>query len=1053
MSLPRNRSIRRSLLLLWFAVLFAGWSHSLAAAAATTGGITGRIQNVVTGQYLHNARVALQGTEAVAFTDESGRYRLASVPAGAVVLEVFYTGLDLQRVPVNVAPGQVAERDVALTSAARYGTDGAVQLDPFMVATSRETDNEAIAINEQRFAANIKTVVAAESLGDVMDGNVGEFLKFLPGITAEYDTESGGSVASVAVRGFPTSMAVLSTDGMEMANTGNPQGASRVFQFKEVSINNIARLEVTKVPTPSTPADSMSGSIDLVSKSAFERKSAQLRYSLSLAGIDSRLSLKKEPHTSDRRVYKVQPALSFDYTLPVTKNFGLVLTGQSQNRFIEQQRATKGYTAAGTGTGASFDRPFLSSYQMISVPRINHRNSVALKADWRATPSGVLSLNVERSRFISDRSNASIAFTTGTNGTPTPATGTALSFGDTFTEGATGRGGTTLMGLGASVVQKLDTKSARLHYRFDNGTWRVDSGFGKSNSEGGYQDTRDGRFRTLGIALANPVRMSLRDINELRPWSIHAYDNANREVDLSNLDNYRLNTAQSTPRPIIDSLTNGKLDVRRSLGFLPFPAAVQVGALERVKVRDVRRESINWTYNGPDGNAATADPPTPYRMTNYVNQPEYFGFRGVPFVSLYKAWDAFVANPALWSKTPAQIVTEEQFRINNSEWLREAVTAYYGQADFSLFRHRLKVLTGLRYEKTHAKGEGVLYDPTAVWQRNPDGSFAHTPAGARIRRPEAGAAASLEELRLTRRDRGFVADRTYDGYYPSLHLTYHVKENFLLRGAYAKTYGRPDFTNLIPNSTIDETDFDDNVPDPDQIPGRINIRNTGLKPWSANNYDLSLEYYTEQGGIFSAGVFRKDIRNFFGSVVKIATAEDLRLLDLDPRYVGWRLTTTYNLPETARVTGVEFNVRHSLRGLGLWGRQFQVFANGTKLQLHGSSQADFDSFVPESANWGVNFSRKPLTVMARWNYRGRQRRNSIAALGPDAYEYVKGRVTVDLNIDYQVRANLFVYFSGQNVFDVPEILLRYGSATPAYARRYQEMTHGVQLTLGVKGTF
>jgi iron complex outermembrane recepter protein len=306
---------------------------------------------------------------------------------------------------------------------------------------------------------------------------------------------------------------------------------------------------------------------------------------------------------------------------------------------------------------------------------------------------------------------------------------------------------------------------------------------------------------------------------------------------------------------------------------------------------------------------------------------------------------------------------------------------------------------------------------------------------------------------LTRQDRGFVAERSYHGYYPSAHLTYNLKENFLLRGAYAKTYGRPDFTNLIPNSTVDETDFDDNTPDPDQIPGRINVRNTGLKPWAADNFDLSLEYYTNQGGLFSAGVFRKDIKNFFGNVVKDATAQDLQILGLDPRYLGWRLTTTYNLPEIARVTGMEFNVRHSLHALGGWGRHFQAFANGTKLDLDGSQDAEFDSFVPESANWGINFSRKPLAAMVRWNYRGEQKRGSIPALGPDAYEYVKGRVTLDLNLDYQLRPNLFLYFNGQNILNVPEVLDRYGAETPKYARRYQEMTHGVQLTLGVKGTF
>ncbi len=1038
---------------LWhYAALFVLFAAGL-YAAVTSGSVSGRILNVSTGQYLNNARVAVKGTELVAFTDQTGSYRLAGVPAGSVVLEVFYTGLDSQQIAVTVSPGRALEQDVELTSASRYGADGTVKLDSFVVATSRETDGEAIAINEQRFAPNIKNVIAADALGDVMDGNVGEFLKFLPGITAEYDTESGGSVASVSVRGFPSSMAVLSSDGMQMSNTGNPQGSSRVFQFKEVSINNISRLEVTKVPTPSSPADSLAGSIDMVSKSAFERKSAQLRYSVSVAGIHNRLSLKKEPHTSDDKVYKVQPSFSFDYTLPVSKTFGIVLTGQSQNRYIEQQRSTRGYNAAGTNTGASISRPYLQSYQLISVPRINTRTSAGLRADWRATPSGVLSLNLERSRFISDRSAASLALTTGTNAVPTPASGMPLTYGDGFTSGATGRGGVALMGLGASVVQKLDTQAASLRYRFDDGVWRVVAAFGRSNSKGGYHDTRDGRFRTLGITMINPVRVSLADITTVRPQTIRVFDNANREVDIYDTNNYRLNTAQSTPRPIRDSLINGKLDVRRSLGFLSFPAAVQVGGLHRSQTRDVRRESINWTYNGPDGNPATPDVPTPYRTTTYVNQPEYFGFRNMPFVSVYNAWDAFQANPALFSKTAAQQVTEEQFRINNSERLEEGVSALYAQAEFGLFKNQLKVLTGVRYEKTETKGEGVRFDPAAVWLRNADGSFARNAGGARIRRPEAGAVASMEEVRLTRTDRGFQAERSYDGYYPSVHLTYHLKENILVRAAYAKTYGRPDFTNIIPNATIDESDIDGESADPSQLPGRISVRNTGLRPWTADNYDLSLEYYTDKGGLFSAGVFRKDIKDFFGDSVKLATAEDLVALDLDPRYVGWQLSTRYNLPGAAKVTGVEFNVRHSLRGLTRWGQYFQGFVNGTKLELEGDKEAEFGGFIPESANWGLSYSRKPLSVMAKWNYRGEQQRGALAGLGPDAYEFVKGRVTLDVNIDVQLRANLFLYFNGQNILDVPEIINRYGSETPAYARRYQEMTHAVQLTLGIKGTF
>ena len=1052
---PFVRCVAASLALVFSQPVGTATEAAGRSATQSAGAISGRIQNIATGQYLNNARVEVKGTDLVVFSDQTGSYRLTGVPSGPTILEVFFTGLDPLEVPVTIRPGEVAEQDVNLTSSSRYGADasGTVKLDPFVVATARETDGTAIAINEQRFAPNIKNVIAADALGDVMDGNVGEFLKFMPGMTAEYDRESGGSVASVSVRGFPTAQAVVSGDGLQMANTGNPTGSSRVFQFTQVSINNISRIEVTKVPMPSTPADSMSGSIDMISKSAFERKSAEMRYSVGLSGNARTMSLHKVPHTTDEMVYKVLPSLTFDYTLPVTKNFGLVMTGQSQNRFIEMQLATRAFNV--TAPGASISKPYLQSFQHWSLPRRNARNSVGLKADWRATRNGVLSVNLERSRFVSERSNVSIALTAGTNAVPTVTGGVPLTFGDDFTSGASGRGTVTLGSVGAGVRQQLDTEAASIRYRFDNGNWRVVAALGQSTSEGGYQDTAEGRFRALSITNRTtiPVRVTFARIDDIRPQSIQVFDSNEQPFDLNNLDNYQLNSATSQPRVIRDSLTNGKLDVRKSLPALSFPAAIQIGGLRRVQVRDVRRESTTWTYNGPDGNPATPDSPTPYRNVNYVNQNENFGFRNQPWISTFNVWKAFAANPVLFSKTPAQVAAEELYRLNNSEWLQEAVSAGYVQTELGLFHNRLKVVTGVRYEKTDAAGQGVLYDPDAVYVRNANGTFARTATGARIRRPEAGAAASLQEYAITRKERGVQASRSYDGSYPSVHLTYQIRENLLARAAYAKTYGRPDFSDIVPNTSVQETDFGSSIPDPTAIPGKITTRNTGLRPWTADNYDLSLEYYTPQGGIFSAGVFRKEIQNFFGDTVKIATAADLELLDLDPQYVGWQITSTYNVPGTARVSGVEFNIRHSLRPLGAWGRFFQAFVNGTKLQLEGGRDSNFSTFIPESANWGIDFNRRPFSVMAKWNYRGQQRLGSIAGLGAGAYDYLKSRTRLDVNVDYQLRANLFLYASGQNIFDIPETTLRFGPQTPGYARVTQVLTGGVQLTLGIKGKF
>jgi TonB-dependent receptor len=347
-----------------------------------------------------------------------------------------------------------------------------------------------------------------------------------------------------------------------------------------------------------------------------------------------------------------------------------------------------------------------------------------------------------------------------------------------------------------------------------------------------------------------------------------------------------------------------------------------------------------------------------------------------------------------------------------------------------------------------------VFDPGAVYLRNADGSFVRNAAGARLRRPEAGATGSLEELRLTRQERGYKAARAYDGYYPSLHLTFSLRENLLLRAAYARTFARPNFGDIIPNTTINENDLseEDILTNPELIRGNITIRNVALRPWTADNFDLSAEYYTPKGGLISAGVFLKEIKDFFGTAVRVATLADLEELGLGPQYVNWNLNTKFNAGD-ARIAGAEIEFRHSLRFLGPWGGAFNVFANGTYLRLEGDQRADFASFAPRSANWGISFNRKRYQVSARWNHRGENKRGAQPAFGPDAFLYFPSNTRLDLSATYQVSRRLTLVASVNNISYVPERTLRYGSATPEYAKYTVFKEYGIAWGIGVKGTF
>ena len=91
--------------------------------------------------------------------------------------------------------------------------------------------------------------------------------------------------------------------------------------------------------------------------------------------------------------------------------------------------------------------------------------------------------------------------------------------------------------------------------------------------------------------------------------------------------------------------------------------------------------------------------------------------------------------------------------------------------------------------------------------------------------------------------------------------------------------------------------------------------------------------------------------------------------------------------------------------------------------------------------------------MAKWNYRGKRRLGAQPQLAPDAFEYDDRRLTLDLNLDVEIKKWLQFYVAAQNVFNARAITMRYGSVTPAYAKYYLTGANGVGITMGIKGTF
>lgn len=1033
------------------ACLVCSLASTVRAQSAANGTIEGRVRNIGNDRYLNNVRVTLEGTNRETYTNQYGEYRFEDVAPGQASITATYTGLDPETVQVTVTAGGVSQHNFDLTSRARYGDDKTVTLNEFVVQSNREYEGNALAQNEQRFSANVKVVVAADAFGDVSEGNPGEFLKYLPGITVDY---VAADVRTVSVRGFASNFTNVSWDGMRLTSSASGSN-NRIFEFEQVSINNTSRTEVTKVPTPDQPADSLGGSINFISKNAFERRGAQFNYRAYLNMNSENMDLfKKTPGPDNGKTYKVLPNFDFDYTLPLSDKFGLVITGLSSNQHVEQHRwqPTWNYAQA----GATPTNPYLQQWQLQDGPKTTNRASIGVKADWKLTDRQTLSIAVQDNYYKTFFGNRNLNFNIGTNAVPTPATGTALQWGPTFVQSATGRASVTQ---GSSFRDKLGNTSAlNLRYTWTAGEWDFQAGANTVVSKTWYRAMGRGHFANIGTTLqgVSVVRADNIDFPNLT-WV--ARDAAGNTINPYQLSNYRIGTASNDPVDAKATMKGAYADLERHFDKFNVPFSLKGGVNVREESRDNRRYSESYTYVGQDGVANTADDvASNYIDTIYSNESPYFGSPNIQWVDAYKLYQAFRGNPNLFT---TNVVTNETNRRNNSEKITERISAGYLQIDGKLLKNKLRFVGGVRYEKTEDKGEGVLAAPDAVYQRNANGTFVdgdpNTAGIQPVRKAEAGAVGSLQELNLIRIERAYVASRKYDGFYPSAHFTYNFTDNLLLRVAYAKTIGRPDYANIIPNADINEDETGTN-----SAGNAITIRNTALRPWTADNYDVSLEYYFDKGGLLTGGVFQKNIKDFWAAQGGALTAALASELGLDPRYIGYGISTLVNSGD-AEISGMEFNAVQPLTFIRGYGRYFTLKANGTMLHLSGDNVPDFRGFISKTGNLSLTYSKSPLVLTANWNYRGRQKGTTITAPALQTgaqygtttgfFEYYQPRYNVDLSGEYKLSKRFSIFASARNIFNKEQVIERFSAVSPEYAKGFRHEEFGVNYSVGVKGKF
>lgn len=1017
--------------LVWVAPLRLG------AQTANTGSIEGRVIHAAAGHNLKQVRVVVEGTVFETFSDEAGEFRLTGVPAGEVTLRASVAGLGQQTARVRVVPGQAARHDFDLGArdTAAATREQIVTLDPFTVA-ERELSAQSAALQEQRIAPNIKNVVAFEEFGDLGDGNPGEFLKFVPGIQVSMNPAIPGEAT---IRGMPGSGTILTVDGVELS-TDSPSTRGAVFSASNVA--NMDRIEITKVPTPDMPANAVGGMINVVGKSGFARRQAQLNYSV--FGLLTSI----EPVTSlGRELFKVggadqgtdgphfRPGFDVTYTRPFSDKLAVTFSVGHNARWEDKDNLVP-----------TWNRVTLIQTQSSIAAQIavRDREVASVRADWRPSRQHGLFANFQ---ITTDDVHTRI-------GTFTQAYGAGATGGENFTQGAPANAA----GVGAGTAtlantyreQLKSTRHAALGHRGEFGSWKTEATLAYSHSRRETLSAQPGS-EYFGTVNSNLTGLVLRADNFAQqrlgtPPTVRA-TRAGMPIDITDGRLYTLNSVTSPQEPLMTSdLTTLKLNASRSLGF-GIPVLLKAGFDYSRAERDIRAETRTWNFRPTFAATSPERQVGTYDLINW----SYSGVRTfrngdrVKWIDPRKVYALYEDNPSWFVLNEAAYHTS---RVNGSRELEETITAGYLRGDVKLLANRLWIVGGARYERTDDKGAGGLNDIRATYQQDANGNLVRNAAGQPIR----VSTDALTIARLQYQERASFAKKHYADWYPSVNASYSFSENFVARAAYAATIGRPDLNFIIPSRSITD-------PAAVETNRTITTTNVGLEPWTADNYDLSFESYSVKGATVSASLFRKNISGFFVTHRTDATIELLTEMGLSDDYLDYDVITRTNSANSVTTDGLEWSWRQSLKSferLPRWSRNIQVWVNGTHLRLTGSGVDEFSGYSPRILNWGASYASAKFLLRYNVSRISRQRAaltNVSASVPPGTYDAQDTRMVQDANVEYRFHRRLAFYASVRNLANEPRPLVTISANAPGYTRPRTYTYYGALWTMGVKGTF
>lgn len=627
---------------------------SAVRAQTATATIAGSVSNAATQAALEGAVVSLAGTTEQALTDRAGHFELPRVAPGTYTLEVAYTGLDRHTQTVIVSGGRTVLPPIGLRA-------DIYQLEAFTVAGERE--GSASAITRQRNASNVKTAIATDAFGHIVDGNIGEMLKRASGIATNLNE---GEVDQIFVRGMGSAASAITLDGTRLPSPASGK-KSRNFEVDKLPADYIDSIEVIKAPTPDMDADSVGGAVNLITKSAFTQRGRRLSYN---TGVN---------YKTLHHVSAFFGGVQYSDLFGPKQNVGLYLSVSYSDNPVPQDVTQLDFQ------GAAVTPVYMYRFRLEDALHRRNRTGLGAKVDWRVdertTVYAGLMFNhytdtVSQNRLSIDSAQAVTAFAPG------------------YTENVWEHLTATHNYSASLIGPRQETYALSLGGKTVLPGWKLD--YAASFAPGKGTEARENFDLTLAgqrVRFDRTADVWYPTVTYLSPGNPNDFGRYNRG---------RLQAETGTTK---EAVWGAELNATRSFSTT-FPLSLKAGGRYRAQKTEVDFNRTTSTYVGPDGVISADDNLNQFKRQNYVHHPFEGRYTIAEWPDVRRAYSSFLGARNLWLD---DLVTTTRDGFTSDGRAREDIYAAYAMATLDV--GRLRILPGVRMERTDVTGTGVVNRP------------------------------------------------------------------------------------------------------------------------------------------------------------------------------------------------------------------------------------------------------------------------------------------------------------------------------------------------------